>query len=59
MAAMRRIRQECPWDRGQTMQSLTTYTVEEVYELVDAVTDGATQGTRRHADARGILRCDS
>lgn len=47
MAAMRRIRRECPWDRGQTMQSLTTYTVEEVYELVDAVTDGATEEVRK------------
>ena len=29
------------------MQSLTTYTVEEVYELVDAVTDGATEEVRK------------
>ncbi len=27
----------CPWDRAQTFRSLLPYTIEEVYELVDAV----------------------
>lgn len=27
----------CEWDRQQTLLSLTSYTVEEVYELVDAI----------------------
>jgi tetrapyrrole methylase family protein / MazG family protein len=35
--AMRRLREECPWDREQTHQSLVKYLVEEVYELIDAV----------------------
>lgn len=30
----------CPWDRQQTPQSIATYLVEEVYELVDAVDRG-------------------
>jgi MazG family protein len=30
----------CPWDRAQTHGSLRTYAVEEVFELVDAITDG-------------------
>lgn len=29
----------CPWDREQTMESLKMLTVEECYELVDAVTN--------------------
>ena len=29
--------QGCPWDREQTMQSLRTYLVEEVYEVIEAI----------------------
>jgi tetrapyrrole methylase family protein/MazG family protein len=41
--AMRRLRQECPWDREQTHDSLVRYLVEESHELIDAIarlTDG-------------------
>ena len=31
------LRQECPWDREQTHQTLVKYLVEETYELMDAV----------------------
>ena len=34
---MRRLREECPWDRQQTHASLTRYAVEETYELVEAI----------------------
>ena len=34
---MDELRQKCPWDRKQTYQSLRTHTIEEVYELADAV----------------------
>lgn len=34
---LRRLRKECPWDREQTWQSLRTNTIEEVYELADAI----------------------
>lgn len=27
----------CPWDRAQTLRSLTRYTVEEVFEVVDCI----------------------
>lgn len=33
----RRLRRECPWDRDQTHASLTTYLLEETYEVVDAL----------------------
>ncbi len=33
-----RLRSECPWDRKQTNASLRTNTIEEVYELSDALT---------------------
>ncbi len=36
---MRLLRSEagCPWDRAQTMRSLQRYTLEEVYEVFDAI----------------------
>lgn len=34
---MDRLRKECPWDRKQTMESLRTLTIEETYELADAI----------------------
>ncbi|HDH02944.1 MAG TPA: nucleoside triphosphate pyrophosphohydrolase [Actinobacteria bacterium] len=34
---MRRLREECPWDRGQTHDSLVKFLIEETYELVDAI----------------------
>ena len=33
----RTLRRECPWDREQTHQMLTTYLLEETYEVVDAI----------------------
>jgi uncharacterized protein YabN with tetrapyrrole methylase and pyrophosphatase domain len=32
-----RLRKECPWDRKQTFESLRPNTIEEVYELCDAL----------------------
>ena len=34
---MRRLREECPWDREQSHQSLIKNLVEESYELIDAI----------------------
>jgi tetrapyrrole methylase family protein/MazG family protein len=34
---MRRLREECPWDREQTHQSLVKNLVEEAYELIEAI----------------------
>lgn len=36
---MNELREECPWDRKQTIQTLRQQTLEEVYELADAITD--------------------
>lgn len=32
-----RLRKECPWDRKQTYESLRPYTIEETFELCDAL----------------------
>lgn len=37
---MDELRENCPWDRKQTMESLRHLTVEEVYELSDAILNG-------------------
>jgi XTP/dITP diphosphohydrolase len=34
---MDRLRSECPWDKEQTMESLRPLTIEETYELSDAI----------------------
>lgn len=36
---MDEIREKCPWDKKQTMQSLRHLTIEETYELGDAILD--------------------
>lgn len=35
-----RLRKECPWDRKQTWESMRPHTIEEVYELCDALSKG-------------------
>jgi uncharacterized protein YabN with tetrapyrrole methylase and pyrophosphatase domain len=42
LAVMARLRAPdgCPWDREQTLASLAPYTLEEAYEVVDAIESG-------------------
>ncbi len=37
---MDELREKCPWDREQTIESLRKNTIEETYELVDAIDEG-------------------
>lgn len=37
MDVQERLRKECPWDRKQTFESLRPNTIEEVFELADAL----------------------
>lgn len=39
LEVMNTLRLECPWDRKQTMESLRHLTIEEMYELADAILD--------------------
>src|ERR1700755_341899 len=34
---MDELREKCPWDRKQTIQTLRTLSIEELYELTDAI----------------------
>ena len=40
MAQLRDPESGCPWDVKQTMESLTRYTIEEAYEVTDAIANG-------------------
>lgn len=40
VAIVRRLRRECPWDVAQTHDSTKHLTIEEAYELVDAIDAG-------------------
>jgi nucleoside triphosphate diphosphatase len=39
-----KLRQECPWDRKQTQESIIAYTLEETHELADAIHDRDVRG---------------
>ncbi len=43
---MDELREKCPWDKKQTIQTLRQLTIEETYELTDAITDGDWKGIR-------------
>ena len=36
---MDELREQCPWDKKQTIQTLRSMTIEETYELTDAIID--------------------
>ncbi|MFW5759223.1 MAG: MazG nucleotide pyrophosphohydrolase domain-containing protein, partial [Bacteroidota bacterium] len=39
LTIMNELREKCPWDRKQTLESLRHLTIEETYELADAIID--------------------
>ena len=40
------LREKCPWDREQTFESLRNNTIEETYELADAIADRNMDGIK-------------
>jgi len=43
---MDELREKCPWDKKQTIHSLRSMTIEETYELADAITESDWKGIR-------------
>lgn len=41
------LREKCPWDRKQSMESLRHLTIEETYELSDAILEGDLQEVKK------------
>ena len=40
LTIMDELRSQCPWDKKQTIESLRTLTIEEVYELAESIAKG-------------------
>ena len=47
VAVVRRLRRDCPWDREQTHDSVKHLTIEEAFELVDAIDQGDAEATKK------------
>ena len=47
LTIMDELREQCPWDRKQTMQSLRHLTIEETYELGDAILENDLQEIKK------------
>ena len=43
---MEELRDKCPWDKKQTIHTLRSMTIEELYELVDAIDTESWQGIK-------------
>ncbi|MEO8406166.1 MAG: nucleoside triphosphate pyrophosphohydrolase [Chitinophagaceae bacterium] len=43
---MDELREKCPWDKKQTIHSLRQMTIEETYELTDAITESDWKGIK-------------
>ncbi len=50
---VRRLRQDCPWDREQTHASLTRHLLEESYEVIDAI-DELTRAETADGDGHAV-----
>jgi XTP/dITP diphosphohydrolase len=46
VSIMDELREKCPWDQKQTIQTLRPLTIEELYELADAITENDWKGIR-------------
>jgi XTP/dITP diphosphohydrolase len=40
------LREQCPWDKKQTLETLRPLTIEETYELADAITENDLEGIK-------------
>jgi len=47
LTIMDELREQCPWDQKQTYDSLRYLTIEEMYELSDAILDKDIQGIKK------------
>ncbi len=46
LTIMDELREKCPWDRKQTIESLRNLTIEETYELADAIMQNDLKGIK-------------
>ena len=43
---MDELREKCPWDKKQTIHTLRQLTIEETYELADAISESDWKGIK-------------
>ena len=48
LTIMDELRLNCPWDKKQTLESISHLTIEEVYELSDAIIEGDIQEVKKN-----------
>lgn len=46
VSVMDELREKCPWDKKQTIETLRPLTIEETYELTDAISDNDWKGIK-------------
>ncbi len=46
LTIMKELREKCPWDQKQTIHTLRSMTIEETFELADAITDNNWPGIK-------------
>jgi len=54
LTIMDELREQCPWDKKQTLESLRHLTIEEVYELGDAILDNDLEELKKEFDIADI-----
>lgn len=47
LSIMDELREKCPWDKKQTFESLRKLTIEETFELADAIIDGNPENIKK------------
>lgn len=47
LTVLKTLREQCPWDKKQTMESLRHLSIEEMYELSDAIIEKDTQEIKK------------
>ena len=52
LTIMDELREQCPWDKKQTMQSLRHLTIEETYELGDAILENDLEEVKKEFKER-------
>jgi hypothetical protein len=52
LTIMDELREKCPWDKTQTLESLRNLTIEETYELADAILENDLRSCSRTDNSR-------
>ena len=50
------LREKCPWDKKQTMETLRHLTIEETYELSDAILEGDLQEVKKELKVKAAAK---